>query len=57
MGGVTFFFISLAVTHSDAGPAATAFIVSGGVVFRDFELSRFPRAREIEGFCNFIRHP
>jgi len=42
MAGVTFLSTSSAVIHSDAGPAATAFIVSGGVAFRDFELSRFP---------------
>jgi hypothetical protein len=39
MGGVTFFFISLAVTHSDAGAAATDSIDSGGAAFSSPQLN------------------
>jgi hypothetical protein len=51
MAGATFFSISLAVIHSDAGPAATAFIVPGGVASKNPVPSRFPAgARNLRVF-------
>jgi hypothetical protein len=47
MAGATFFSISLAVIHSDAGPAATAFIVPGGVASKNLSQAAFPLAHGI----------